>query len=117
MSLNNVMINNFEPNDSMEFAISYTEIDNLLNTCEGDDFFFVDMEVNQRVEIRARFDHMLGDLDMRLYDSNMNARANSFGISNTEEIIYNAETESRYFIHIYGFQDGYNEYTLSVELY
>ncbi|MFM6323261.1 MAG: pre-peptidase C-terminal domain-containing protein [Microcystis panniformis] len=65
--------------------------------------------------VSISFDHSLGDLDLKLYDSSGTEIKSSAGVSNTEQISLQELTTGDYFIKVFGY-DGANNpnYTLTI---
>ena len=87
-----------------------------LNTCGGPDFYALNAGAGQTITAAINFVHMLGDVDMRLYDGMMNQVSSSAGTMDNETIEYLVEMDGTYFVEVYGFSDVYNEYTMSVSV-
>lgn len=106
----------FEPNDDQGAAIPSNIVNGTLNTCGGPDFFFVEVTPGRTLTATINFSNMLGDIDMRVYDSAMMIVGTSAGTDDSEEISYLSEAGGAYFVEVYGFRDVYNEYTLTVSV-
>jgi hypothetical protein len=104
----------FEPNDESASAIPAQSVGGQLNTCGGPDFFAVDATPGRTINVAVNFSHMTGDIDLKLYDQELTVVQSSGGTSDSEEISYLSEMGGTYFIEVYGFQEVYNEYTLTV---
>lgn len=106
----------FEPNEDANSAIPVESVNGTLNTCGGPDYFLVQASAGQSIEVAISFLHMTGDLDLKLLNTAMEQVASSTGTADTETITYVAEVGGAYLIHVYGFRDVYNEYTLNVSV-
>jgi hypothetical protein len=61
------------------------------------------------------FSHATGDVDMKLYDSQMMQVDASAGTGDVEAFEYFVEgTGGTFFLEVYGYNGVYNDYTMSV---
>ena len=105
----------YEPNDSIESAIPAMSAQGQLNTCGGPDFFAVSAGTGQTVVAEVMFTHATGDVDIRLFDQGMSQVASSAGTGDSETIEYLVSEEGgTFFLEVYGYNGGYNDYTMSV---
>ena len=104
----------FESNDSIEQAIPAESVSGNLNTCNGPDFFAINASVGQTIAITVNFTHMVGDVDMKLYNSEQSLVASSAGTMDSETIEYPVEVSGPHFVEVYGYNGVYNDYTMSV---
>ena len=104
----------FEPNDDITAPIPIdSAIGQQLNLCAGADFFVFNLNQGQTVDLTINFIHMTGDVDMRLYGPDEGVVASSLGVSDTEDISFTAMVAGNYILHVYGFREVYNDYTLN----
>ena len=65
--------------------------------------------------VRIDFEHGLGDLDMRFYNSSGTEVASSTGTTNREEISLNNRSQGWYYVRVHGYQGAVNPaYTLTI---
>ncbi len=104
----------FETNDTLEQAIPAQTVGGNLNTCGGPDFFVINANAGQTITAAVNFSHMVGDVDMRLYNPEQSQVASSAGTEDIESIEYLVEISGPHFIEVYGYNGVYNDYTMSV---
>ncbi|MEA5534599.1 lectin-like protein [Crocosphaera sp. XPORK-15E] len=119
----------FEENDSRETAAQLTELTNGLNSFDNlvilsndDDYYrFSLLETGQLGnKISIEFEHIEGDLDLKLYrvseDGTFVSVGESYGVSNLESISLAGQQVGDYVALVYGFAGTSNEYSLSLDL-
>jgi hypothetical protein len=113
----------FEPNDdSSQSKPALSANGQQLNLCGGSDYFVIEANEGQTIRASISFNNDLGDVDLKLYSSmlddmgQMGQVASSSGVGDEEMIEYIVMTSGQYFLHVYGFRDVYNEYTLNASV-
>ncbi len=93
-----------EPNESPEFAPLITESVPGLTLCPGDeDWFEVQIEQGQTVELALQFHHRDGDLDMELLDDGLRVLERADSETDDEQIARSEMAAGSYFVRVYGF--------------
>ena len=112
----------YEPNDYFETAYPLPE-DTWLSTIAGRgsvlgpkidrDAFIIDVTPGEeRVLVDCTFIHGLGDIDIELYDSDINYLTGSYGVTDGETIDYTVSEPGTYYIVVYNYDSTCNQYDL-----
>ena len=104
----------FESNDSIEQSIPAESVGGTLNTCGGPDFFAINASAGQTISVSINFTHMVGDLDMKLYNAEQSIVESSASTIDSETIEHLVEVGGTYFLEVYGYNGVYNDYTMTV---
>jgi len=109
----------FEPNDSRQSAaaIDAGTYEDLEVPSDGIDYYAVDLEAGQQIDVTVRFTHEDGDIDARLYPPGEDSRFVREGSSSTddEELSYTAEENGTHYVQVYGYDYHSNTYSMEVE--
>ncbi len=83
----------------------------------GDEDWFVFDVVGRDADARieAGFEHDQGDIDMRLYDANLNQLGSSLSVTDNE-LITDQLAPGRYYIRVYGYSGATNFYMLTANI-
>lgn len=79
------------------------------------DFFKVTAHSTGKLLVNAYFQHNLGDIDIRLLDSNGNIIASSLSVSDNEQLIVPVVSQAVYFVQVSGVGVATNLYDLEIE--
>ena len=106
----------FEPNDGPSNA---TETDDgsffgLRIDVNDTDWFKMWMHQGQELELSIFFSHAQGDLDLRLYDPDVNPLVSSDSVDDFESVRWTAERTGFYFAEVFGYQGATNDYDMGV---
>jgi hypothetical protein len=108
----------FEPNNTLGQATPVTLGSSLdAIACPGNsDFFAVPLTAGMTVEVDLHFSHILGDLDLRVLDSEGVEIARSDSLSDNEKISFTPTSDGMHYVWVYGypFATASNRYTLHV---
>ena len=111
-----------EPNNVFESATLILEGEfNDLGICYGDeDWFKINVEQWKILEVSIIFEHLDGDLELKIYDTNgITILGSSTSINDNETINYNTLESKEYFIRVYTPGSGTevkNSYSLNVTI-
>lgn len=107
---------NYEQNDSLEDAVElFPPMVIEAIACQGDDDYFkIWLEAGSHLEVRADFIHQMGDVDMVLYSPDGDSIEHAVGVTNVEYIEASVPYAGFYYVHVYGFSNAENEYTLTI---
>ncbi len=88
----------------------------LLQACPNDDDWFrVFVNAPHGLAASISFTHALGDVDMAMYDPNLNLIDTSTSVSDGESVsVTNAAISGYYYIRVYGYNGASNAYQLSI---
>ena len=83
-----------------------------------DDWYMVNVCAGGTLDVRVDFIHANGDLDMKLYaEGDYNNPINSsISTSDSEQVSYTSQRGGNYFVQLYVFQDGHNNYDMVVNV-
>jgi hypothetical protein len=82
-------------------------------TLLSDDWFRVDLEHGGWIRVTADFENRWGDIELELYDEDLNPLATSLSDTN-QEIVSGSLDSGMFLIHVYGWNGNANTYELSV---
>ena len=104
----------YEENDTINEAwpLDMGEYQSLC--CQDDDWFEVVVASNSPLMVTISFSHSAGDLDLKLYDRDLNLVDLSESTGDTESVYAKAGTSEKYFIQIYGYNGATNHYDLTI---
>lgn len=101
----------YEENDSPQRATSLARWEGQwLSDLSGegvagdDDFYSIRVNGRRRLVVDLRFEHRLGDLDLKIYDSHSKQIASSTRLQNDERIDIELPSAGIYFIRVYPFE-------------
>lgn len=93
----------FEPNDTFEQAAAdklTNDIDADVTMCGDDDIYAMDLEVGQSVSVFITFDNDVADLDIELFDPDINSAAFSAGLEDTEDLEHVATVAGTHYLKV-----------------
>ena len=111
-----------EPNDSSGSAtdlgsLGDVDLDDLsIHTAVDDDWFTWTAAASGSARIDVLFSDAQGDIDVRLYDANLNQIGGGFSATDNEVIVRNVTAGQRYFLEVYGWSGATNNYDLRINL-
>lgn len=106
----------FEPNNTTAIATLVSWGANFgAATCGNDDWYRLTDAPGCTGTATVRFTHSNGDIDIELTDRNGNALVSSEGSGNSETVSY-ALTGSTTYLHVFGYNDASNGYTVETSL-
>ncbi len=114
-----------EPNDTLLTATDFREVVGLLTESNlsihaagnGDVFKFETVATGTAADqVSIAFANAQGDLDLELYDINVNLLASSATANNSEQISLQGRPAGTYFMYVYGYNNAINpSYSLSIQ--
>lgn len=120
-TVDNFCDDEFEPNNSIEEAVTLTPGTYNADVCRPDtdptDFYAVDVTAGQTLVVTVEFDDDLGDIDVTLFDSNENTVDSSTGTTDIEIVETTAAQDETFFVNVRLFtNNAVNPYTITVEI-
>ncbi|MBN2468988.1 MAG: hypothetical protein JXD19_12650 [Deltaproteobacteria bacterium] len=114
LSEHEVFDDDYEDNDSSTRAwyLAAGEYQSLI--CKDEDWFRVQCPLDAPFLGAISFNHAAGDLDMKLYDSELVLVDSSESTTNREAVYASVGTAAEYYIKVYGYGEATNNYTLSL---
>jgi len=106
---------NVNENDSPETAteVSHGVINDLY--CNGKDWYKFYLKKGYALDIYIEFTHSEGNLDLELYNSNMQLIHGSYSVNDSERVYtFNDSEDTYYYIKIYGYNGATNSYDMYV---
>ena len=94
-----------------------------LRICDGDeDWYRIDLEAGDGLEVDVAFDHAEGDIDVAMHKAigggELQVVDTSVGITSTETVYERRATENAtYYIRVYRFRRGVSDYTMTVNVF
>ena len=107
----------YEPNDAPGVATPFEGSGSLqARVCGRDDqdWFALDAQAGDLLTIRLEFRHAQGDLDLYLYNGDLEEIARSQSSDNDEFIQLQVERSDRYTLQVFGYEGASADYTLLV---
>lgn len=83
------------------------------DTTDGD-YFAIEAEDDEVIEVDASFSHAQGDLDLTLVDDTGALVGSSISVTDGEELSYEPPSDGTYYAVVYGFAGATNDYDLTV---
>ena len=111
-----------EPNDSSANATDFgslgdVDLDDLsIHTSSDDDWFTWTAAASGTSRVDVLFSHGQGDIDVRLYDANLNQIGSGLSATDNEVVVRNVTAGQRYFLEVYGWNGATNGYDLRIDL-
>ena len=93
-----------------------------LRICDGDeDWYRIDLEVGDGLEVDVAFNHADGDIDVSMHKAvgdDLRLVDTSVGVDNTEVVYERRATENAtYYVRVYRFRRGVSDYTMTVNVF
>lgn len=107
-----------EPNDSRERAVplSSNNLRNLRICPNDDDWYALEVEAQEVIDVEATFTHADGDIDIAVVDPNGATLRSGTSTNDNESLVVRATTSGTHYVRVYGFRDATNSYTLEAEV-
>ena len=108
----------FEPNDSSESPapLDPGSYDDLQICPRDDDWFAVQVDQGEIIDLLVLFDHNAGDIDVSLRDPSGALIGFSVDTDDDEEITLRAQTTGTYLVRVYGFDGATNSYAMALDI-
>ncbi len=93
-----------------------------LRICDGDeDWYRVDLETGDGLEVDVAFSHAEGDIDVSLFKAvgeDLRIVDTSIGVGNAETVYERRATDNAtYYVRVYRFERGISDYTMTVNVF
>jgi hypothetical protein len=112
------LTDSFESNDSFETAarlsgnVALSEL--TIEPAGDEDFFDWRAFRNGIMRVDILFSHVVGDLDLELFDASMQRVAFSDSLTDNESVSHDVFAGQTYFVHVFGFGGATNTYSLEI---
>jgi len=107
-----------EDNDSPDAPRLEPGVYEGLQVCPGDpDFYRVRVEPRERLTVRIAFRDEDGDVDLKLFDTDLETTLeSSASVTDDEELDHYSTAGGVYAIRVHGFADSQNTYSMEIEV-
>lgn len=106
-----------EPNDNFDTAINISppfQAENQEISLADEDFYAVNLERGERVQVDLMFNHTRGDVDVLLYDPNRDLLRTATSTTDDENVSYQAGLSGTYYIRVIGWSEDTTYYSIRV---
>ncbi|TFF90743.1 MAG: hypothetical protein EU548_01460 [Promethearchaeota archaeon] len=91
----------FEDNDNVLDAASISKGAHFYLEGTDEDWYFLYLEAGEKINIKIKFNHYDGNLDLGLYNSSVDLVKSSESTTHNEDLSYNITDSGNYYIRIY----------------
>ena len=105
-----------EPNDTRNRARALAPGEQTnLHLCEGDDdWYSIDVEAGEILEVNLTFVHADGDVDLEVLDPNFAVIARGFSVDDNERAARRAAVSGTFFVRVFSFFPVDNDYSMNI---